>query len=204
LVSEPLLARDRFHCGSIYGQAGNLGKRDRLHRRPQAIITDFSARQSARFGHEFGHREATKTPLASTHAATQERLHLVGAGTPKRRGFENLPRSNFLAAAYQRVAARAAEVRRRLIKAIEKCATALISIERLSCCPFQFSDRKLLLQRTDRRDGGKSPACLGRFCSCDASAIACDGDVRHCSRAVAIHAGHPTQLPLAPSMSDVG
>src|SRR5262249_23504068 len=145
--------------------------------------------------HEFGHSEATKAPLASAHAATQERLHLVGAGTPKRRGFENLLRSNFLAAAHQGVTARAAEVRRRLIKAIKKRAPALILIERLPCCPFHPTNWKPPLQRTDRRDGGKPPACLGRFCSCDANAIARDGDVWHRSRAIAVHAGHPTQLP---------
>src|SRR5262249_9810745 len=119
-VSVSSLARYRFHCGSICRQGGNLGKRDRLHRRPHAKITDFSARQSVRFRHEVGTREATKTPLESHHAATQERLHLVRAGTPKRHGFENLPSSNFLAATHQDVTAGAAEVRCWLIKAIEK------------------------------------------------------------------------------------
>src|SRR5262249_19700288 len=150
-----------------------------------------------------GHRETAKTALARTHAATQERFHLVRAGTPERHCFENLLGRNFLAAAHYRVAARTAEIRRRLIKAVEKCATALISIERFPCYPFLFADRKLPLERTDRRYGGKPPACFGYFCSRDACAVARNGDVWHLGQAVAVHRRDPTQLRIAPSMRDI-
>src|SRR6185312_561851 len=169
-------------------QAGDFTESDRLDWRPQAIIADLVASHAPRLGNHLGHRQPTEAALARAHAATQERLHLIGPGTAERHGVENLARGDFLAAAHHDIATRPAKIRGRLIQQIEKGAAALVSLQRVPRGTFLLGEQMLAGQRAHGRNARKPAARIGGLGSGDAGTVARDGDVRHVRRAVSIDA----------------
>src|SRR6266849_1345430 len=189
-----LFASYRFHRRLVGRQAGKLGKRDRLHRRAQTIIADLRAAHTARLGHELRHGQAAEPALARPHAAAQEGLQLIGPGAAERDRVDDLLGIDLLAAADQGRAARPAELRRRPIEQIEKRAPALETRERSARRLFLLGERRLALERADRRDRGEPPAGLGGLRSGDPGTVAGKREARYVARSVIIEHRNPARL----------
>src|SRR5262245_9788291 len=73
----------------VLRQFRKLADRDRLHRRPQPVVSGRARRPSVGVGQRFGHREAAEATLAGPHSGAQEDLELIGARTALVRGSAN-------------------------------------------------------------------------------------------------------------------
>ena len=78
-----------------------FAKRDRLDRRPDAVISDVARFDAASLGDDFGDRQAAEPPLAWPHSAATERLRLIGAQATQFDISANLTSRHLLASADQ-------------------------------------------------------------------------------------------------------
>ncbi|KAG1206464.1 hypothetical protein G6F35_011213 [Rhizopus arrhizus] len=183
-------------------QRRKLSQGQRLGREAQPVIAHLLRRHAALFSDDLGHGQPAEAALAGSHAATQERLHLVRPAAAQLDGLAHLRGRDLLAAADDGVTDGAPEGVRRLVERVEELAAPHGTGQRVArhhglAVAFTGIDAAQQMRRLQR---GQTPAVLGRQCACDAGAIARHADAVDRSQPPFVDLRLPTVQRVVPAV----